>query len=144
MAAYPDPRVYLQAQIAAIARDWGAVYDAGEVEALAIDSHNRLVRSRLANLTPHHVDGYTRERLAARAQVEGRMGKPVPEVLFVDVQNAGRSQMASGLMHRWAAGRVHVRSAGLEAGTAVPAPVLEALAMIGIPLAQEFPKPLVD
>ena len=36
----------------------------------------------------------------------------VPEVLFVCVHNAGRSQMAAALLDRYAAGRVRVRSAG--------------------------------
>ena len=38
--------------------------------------------------------------------------KDTPEVLFVCVQNAGRSQMAAALLHHYANGRVHVRSAG--------------------------------
>ena len=36
----------------------------------------------------------------------------VPEVLFVCVHNAGRSQMAAALLDHHARGRVHVRSAG--------------------------------
>jgi arsenate reductase len=36
----------------------------------------------------------------------------VPEVLFVCVHNAGRSQMAAGLLHHHGAGAVRVRSAG--------------------------------
>ena len=36
----------------------------------------------------------------------------VPEVLFVCVHNAGRSQMAAALLDRYAEGRVRVRSAG--------------------------------
>ena len=38
--------------------------------------------------------------------------KEHPEVLFVCVQNAGRSQMAAGLLTLRSQGRVHVRSAG--------------------------------
>ena len=37
--------------------------------------------------------------------------KGIPEVLFVCVHNAGRSQMAAAFLDRLAAGRVHVRSA---------------------------------
>ncbi len=36
----------------------------------------------------------------------------IPDVLFVCVHNAGRSQMAAALLDHHAAGRVHVRSAG--------------------------------
>ena len=37
-----------------------------------------------------------------------------PEVLFVCVHNAGRSQMAAALLQHYALGRVAVRSAGSE------------------------------
>ena len=38
----------------------------------------------------------------------------MPEVLFVCVHNAGRSQMAAALLDHYAGGRVTVRSAGSE------------------------------
>ncbi|MGH2731690.1 MAG: arsenate reductase ArsC, partial [Actinomycetota bacterium] len=41
-----------------------------------------------------------------------RIAKEVPEVLFVCVHNAGRSQMAAALLDHLGEGRVHVRSAG--------------------------------
>ena len=42
-----------------------------------------------------------------------------PQVLFVCVHNAGRSQMAAAHLHHHAAGRVDVRSAGYAAGKAL-------------------------
>ena len=42
------------------------------------------------------------------------MAEHVPEVLFVCVHNAGRSQMAAALLARHGAGTVEVRSAGSE------------------------------
>ena len=65
-----------------------------------------------------------------------------PEVLFVCVHNAGRSQMAAALLDRAAAGRVVVRSAGSEPADAVNHAVVEALGEIGIDVSREFPKPL--
>ena len=44
------------------------------------------------------------------------MTREVPEVLFVCVHNAGRSQMAAGLVKLRSDGRVHVRSAGSDPG----------------------------
>jgi arsenate reductase len=68
----------------------------------------------------------------------------VPEVLFVCVHNAGRSQMAAGLLAKLSEGRVHVQSAGsTPAGEINPAAV-EVMAEAGIDLSQEFPKPLTD
>jgi arsenate reductase len=46
---------------------------------------------------PLFVHRFARERLRALGQVEGTIAKDVPEVLFVCVQNAGRSQMAAAL-----------------------------------------------
>lgn len=54
----------------------------------------------------------TRERLRALAQADGLIQKDQPEVLFVCVQDAGRSQMAAALMHKLSGGIVSVRSAG--------------------------------
>ena len=68
----------------------------------------------------------------------------VPEVLFVCVHNAGRSQMAAALLDRHAQGRVHVRSAGSDPTDRVNPAVVEALAEWGIDVGQEFPKPLTD
>ena len=70
--------------------------------------------------------------------------KDVPEVLFVCVHNAGRSQMAAALLDRQAEGRVHVRSAGSTPAEEVNPAVVEAMKEIGIDLSQEFPKPLID
>jgi arsenate reductase len=66
----------------------------------------------------------------------------VPEVLFVCVHNAGRSQMAATLLHHHAAGAVRVTSAGSEPADQVNPVVREVMAEIGIDLAQEFPKKL--
>jgi len=66
----------------------------------------------------------------------------IPEVLFVCVHNAGRSQMAAALLHRHAAGRVRVTSAGSEPADRVNPAVREVMAEIGIDLSRELPKRL--
>lgn len=68
----------------------------------------------------------------------------VPQVLFVCVHNAGRSQMAAGLLDHHAAGRVQVRSAGSAPGDEINPAVMAAMAEVGIDLSREFPKPLTD
>jgi arsenate reductase len=67
-----------------------------------------------------------------------------PEVLFVCVHNAGRSQMAAALLDRHARGRVRVRSAGSEPADAINPAVVEAMSEIGIDLSAEVPKRLTD
>jgi protein-tyrosine-phosphatase len=66
----------------------------------------------------------------------------VPEVLFVCVHNAGRSQMAAALLDDRANGRVRVRSAGSEPADRINPAVVDAMREVGLDLAKEFPKPL--
>jgi protein-tyrosine-phosphatase len=68
----------------------------------------------------------------------------VPEVLFVCVHNAGRSQMAAGLVTLRSGGRVRVRSAGSDPAEALNPAVIEAMSEIGVDLSEEFPKLLTD
>ena len=67
-----------------------------------------------------------------------------PEVLFVCVHNAGRSQMAAALLARRSKGAVVVRSAGSEPADVINPVVVEAMAELGIDLRDEVPKPLTD
>ena len=67
-----------------------------------------------------------------------------PEVLFMCVHNAGRSQMAAALLERYAGGRVVVRSAGSAPPTRLNPAVVAAMAEVGIDISKEVPKPLTD
>jgi arsenate reductase len=67
---------------------------------------------------------------------------PVPEVLFVCVHNAGRSQMAAGLLAEHSGDRVVVRSAGSAPADEVNPSVVEVMREVGVDLSREFPKPL--
>jgi arsenate reductase (thioredoxin) len=72
------------------------------------------------------------------------MAERPPEVLFVCVRNAGRSQMAAGLVDKLSGGRVQVRSAGSEPAERLNPRAVEAMAEVGVDLAKEYPKPLTD
>jgi arsenate reductase len=74
----------------------------------------------------------------------GEPGDRIPEVVFVCVQNAGRSQIAAALLDHYAAGRVHVRSAGSQPADRINPDVVAAMAEVGIDVSKEFPKPLTD
>jgi arsenate reductase len=65
-------------------------------------------------------------------------------VLFVCVHNAGRSQMAAGLLKLRSEGRIHVRSAGSAPAEEINPNAVSALAELGIDMTEEFPKPLTD
>jgi arsenate reductase (thioredoxin) len=70
--------------------------------------------------------------------------KEIPEVLFVCVHNAGRSQMAAGLLAKLAEGQVHVRTAGSAPAGEINPVAVEAMSEVGVDLTNEFPKPLTD
>jgi protein-tyrosine-phosphatase len=70
--------------------------------------------------------------------------KEQPEVLFVCVHNAGRSQMAAGLLKLRSDGRIDVRSAGSAPGDEINPAVIEVMNELGVDLSEEFPKPLSD
>ena len=67
-----------------------------------------------------------------------------PSVLFVCVHNAGRSQMAAGLLDYHAAGRVAVRSAGSAPSDEINPSAVAVMADLGIDISTEYPKPLTD
>ena len=67
-----------------------------------------------------------------------------PTVLFVCVHNAGRSQMAAGLLAYHAAGRVAVRSAGSAPGERVNPSAVAVMQELGIDISGEQPQRLSD
>jgi protein-tyrosine-phosphatase len=68
----------------------------------------------------------------------------VPEVLYVCIHNAGRSVAAAVLTEHYAQGRVRVRSAGSQPGTAINPVVAAVLRERGLDPDRQFPKPLTD
>ncbi|MEW5809136.1 MAG: low molecular weight phosphatase family protein [Actinomycetota bacterium] len=66
----------------------------------------------------------------------------VPAVLFVCVKNAGKSQMAAGLMRHVAGDTVTVHSAGTRPGSAVNELSAHALLEAGVDITAEQPKPV--
>ena len=67
-----------------------------------------------------------------------------PEVLFVCVHNAGRSQMAALFTAHMSGGAVAVRSAGSDPAREVNPVVARAMGEIGLELGDAFPRRLSD
>ncbi|MDN4597704.1 MULTISPECIES: metalloregulator ArsR/SmtB family transcription factor [Leifsonia] len=110
------------------------------VEQYVQDSYDRLDgRKNRASLT----SAFAVSRLDALLRSTGERAG-VPEVLFVCVQNAGRSQLASAILRQLAGDRVRVRTAGSEPADAVRSTIVTVLDEVGTPLGGEFPKPLTD
>jgi arsenate reductase (thioredoxin) len=72
------------------------------------------------------------------------MSETRPEVLFLCVHNAGRSQMAAALLAARAGGRVGVHSAGSVPGETLNPAVVTAMAELGLDISSETPKRLTD
>ena len=109
------------------------------------ESHSMLAdQARIARYLPSLTGRFAADRLAALERAEAARPTGVPEVLFVCVKNAGRSQMAAAMLRALAGDSVRVRSAGSEPVAQVHPFVSVALDEIGVSLAGEFPKPLTD
>ena len=63
-------------------------------------------------------------------------------VLFVCVQNAGRSQIAQALLELASDGRHEARSAGSDPGTQVHPEVVEVMGELGVDVSGSVPRPL--
>ena len=115
------------------------------VERIVFESYTALGRTATVSThLPSLAEKFARDRLTALAQSRGFIAKPVPEVLYICVQNSGRSQMAAALTRHLGGDRIHVRSAGSQPGAGILPSVVAVLAEIGIDVAEEFPKPLTD
>jgi arsenate reductase (thioredoxin) len=137
-------RGHLEKGLVSLESEFAGMFSRETIERYMAESLEALAGSRLKDFVPLFVHRFARERLRALGQVEGTITKDVPEVLFVCVQNAGRSQMAAGLLDRYAGGRVHVRSAGSQPADQVNPHVVEAMAEAGVDISKEFPKPMTD
>ncbi|WEK13073.1 MAG: metalloregulator ArsR/SmtB family transcription factor [Candidatus Microbacterium phytovorans] len=126
---------------------------------LAARGHAPLFASRVAAFTASRLDDLHRieehgagqhgvepggEETGAEPRGESTRSAESPTVLFVCVQNAGRSQLAAGILRQLAGDRVVVRTAGSAPAAEVRSAIVTALDEIGVPLGGEFPKPLTD
>jgi len=128
----------------ALAIEFEGIFSQETITRYIGDSVDLLGGASINVFVPVLAHRFARERLMALAQVEGMIVKEQPEVLFVCVHNAGRSQMAAGLVRLRSEGRIHVRSAGSAPANEINPAVVEAMSEIGVNMNEEFPKPLTD
>jgi arsenate reductase len=137
-------RGHLEKGLETLRSEFEGIFSSETVERYMAESLEALGGARLKEFVPLFVHRFARERLRALGQVEGMITKQVPEVLFICVQNAGRSQIAASLLDHYADGRVHVRSAGSEPADQINPDVVTAMSEVGIDIGKEFPKPMTD
>ncbi|MGP6174097.1 arsenate reductase/protein-tyrosine-phosphatase family protein [Corynebacterium sp. A21] len=128
-----------------LTKSYQGVFSAETVERYVYESYISLARTaRIKTYLPVLTEKFVKDRLRALALAEGKIQHTVPQVLFVCVHNAGRSQIAAALLSHYAGSGVEVRSAGSAPASEVHPVVLEVLAERGIDLTTAFPKPLTD
>ena len=127
-----------------LADEFSGIFARETIARYIAESLNMLESARINVFVPVLAHRFARERLRALAQAEGALAKDQPEVLFVCVHNAGRSQMAAGLVKLRSQGRIHVRTAGSAPSEEIAPAVVEAMREVGVDVGDEFPKPLTD
>ena len=124
--------------------EFAGVFSRETIERYITESVELLGETKVNVFVPVLAHRFARERLRALGQAEGALAKDMPEVLFVCTHNAGRSQMAAGLVKLRSGGRIHVRSAGSTPASEINPNAVIALEELGVDMGEEFPKPLTD
>jgi protein-tyrosine-phosphatase len=140
----PITRQHVEKAAEALATEFAGVFSQETIARYIAESVDLLGGSKINVFVPVLAHRFARERLRALAQAEGLVTKEQPEVLFVCVHNAGRSQIAAGLLELRSGGRVRVRSAGSAPADEIDPAVIEAMGEVGVDMAEKFPKPLTD
>ncbi len=140
----PVTRHHINQAAKSLAREFEGVFSQETIARYIAESSEMLSGASINVFVPVLVHRFARERLKALAQAEGTIVKEQPEVLFVCVHNAGRSQMAAGLVKLRSEGRVHVRSAGSTPGEQINPAAIRVMEELGVDMSEEFPKPLTD
>ena len=140
----PVTRNHVRQAAEALTKEFAGIFSLETIERYIGESVDLLGSARVNVFVPVLAHRFARERLKALAQADGMLVKDQPEVLFVCVHNAGRSQMAAGLVKLRSEGRIHVRSAGSAPASEINPAVVEAMTEVGVDMSEEFPKPLTD
>jgi protein-tyrosine-phosphatase len=140
----PVTRSHVEKAADALQDEFAGTFSRETIARYIAESVDLLGASKVSVFVPVLAHRFARERLKALGQAEGIILKDMPEVLFVCVHNAGRSQMAAGLVKLRSDGRIHVRSAGSDPGEEINPAVVEAMEELGVDMGEEFPKPLTD
>jgi protein-tyrosine-phosphatase len=140
----PVTRAHVEKAADALQDEFAGTFSRETIARFIVESVDLLGESKINAFVPVLAHRFARERLRALGQAEGLITKEQPEVLFVCVHNAGRSQMAAGLLKLRSDGRIHVRSAGSDPGEQINPAVIEAMSELGVDMGEAFPKPLTD
>jgi arsenate reductase len=140
----PLTRRHIEQAADRLAEEFAGIFSQETIARYMAESTDLLGEARINVFVPVLAHRFCRERLRALAQAEGILDKAQPEVLFVCVHNAGRSQMAAALLKLRSQGRVNVRSAGSTPADEINPNAMLAMEELGLDMSEAFPKPLTD
>jgi protein-tyrosine-phosphatase len=143
-AAPIEMRPLIRASADRLRTDFAGVLGEETIQRFMAESWESLQGAKVAAFVPLFVERFTRQRLRALARVEGKSTDTRPMVVFLCVQNAGRSQMAAGWLQHLAGDEVEVFSGGSNPASEVNPAAIEAMAEIGVDISSEYPKPWTD
>jgi arsenate reductase len=139
----PDAAPDLDRIAADLSLRFRGVFSPETVRATVEQSLELLSQTGAAPLLSSRTATFAATRLEALSRSTGAPAA-TPTVLFVCVQNAGRSQLAAGILRQLAGDAVHVQTAGSAPATGIRPMVVGVLDEIGVAIGDEFPKPLTD
>ena len=128
-----------------LAHEFTGVFSPETIEQFAVEScavYSSLAQdAHTAGYLPVLIERFVRKRLEF-AREEQIAVEDMPEVLFVCLHNAGRSQMAVALLEHHGHGRMHARSGGSAPTDRINPSVVAAMEEIDLDVSREVPKPV--
>jgi arsenate reductase (thioredoxin) len=146
LSEFPDYeesiRLRLETAVNTLALEFEGVHDRQTVHQVVDESALQLSGGAVTPFIPVLAERFARERLQARARIQGVPRDAIPEVLFVGITGGGRAQMGAELLSRRAGGAARVHSAGRDGAGAIDDNVKAVMQEIGVDLTDEFTRPL--
>ena len=140
-----DQQHLVRSAAASLEREFAGTFGRETVERFVADSLEQLVpTATITTYLPLLTERFARDRLRALGKLEGLLPSTTTSVLFLCVQNAGRSQMAAGWLRHLGGDRVTVYSGGSEPASQINPAAISAMSEVGIDITAEFPKPWTD
>jgi protein-tyrosine-phosphatase len=143
-AAPVEMRPIIRHAASRLSLEFAGVFGPETIQRFIAESYTALHGAKVKDFVPLFVERFSRQRLRALARAEGLASADTSMVVFLCVQNAGRSQMAAGWAKSLGGDAVEVYSGGSDPASEINPAAIEAMAEIGIDISKEFPKPWTD
>ncbi|MEV0299297.1 arsenate reductase ArsC [Nocardia sp. NPDC050710] len=128
-----------------LCEEFVTIFEPETIRAYLVSSYDWFAdRATVTLYLPVLAERFGRQRLQARAKLEGRVAQARPSVLFLCTHNAGRSQIALGFFTHLARGRALGWSGGSEPSGSLNPAAIAVMAEIGIDISDEYPKPWTE